>query len=251
MIGELKMEKDQLLMMLMFSGLGGSGLFGSSSGSGDGDVFGGMGSIFMMSMMLGGNGGSLFSRSSSGSAGSGFFSGGSGNSGSGEDGGFGDDAVKILSIPLAKQVLDAITIKLNSLSEERKNQLISALLLMTIAEKEGGEIGEILSVASMMGLQPLMSNNGSTKALVGSSRRTNESVPTKQFMRKEKYLSLGSTRVGGQVRILPAIENEVSALTIDGSLGTSSAVALHESFIESKRKRRQETGSGRSFFSLS
>jgi hypothetical protein len=62
-----------------------------------------------MSMMFGKGGGSLFS---SGSGDGGFFS-----SGSGEDG-FGDDTMKILSIPLAKQVLDAITIKLNSLSDE-------------------------------------------------------------------------------------------------------------------------------------
>jgi len=225
------MEKDQLLMMLMFSGLGGSGgLFSGGSSSGDGG-FGDMSNLFMMSMMFGKGGGSLFS-SSGGSGDGGFFS-----SGSGEDG-FGDDTMKILSIPLAKQVLDAITIKITSLSEEGKNQLISALLLMTIAEKEGGEIGEILSVASMMGLQPIMSSRNGVEN--SRAKRSNEIAPTRQFMRKEKPLSLGNTRVGGQVRVLPAIENEVSALTIDGSQGTSSAVALHESFLESKKKRRQK-----------
>jgi hypothetical protein len=61
-----------------------------------------------------------------------------------------------------------------------KNQLISALLLMTIAEKEGGEIGEILSVASMMGLQPIMSSrngDGSSRTSGKAISRVGNSIP--------------------------------------------------------------------------
>lgn len=226
------MDQNKLLMFMMLSGLGNSSGLGSGlgSGSGLGDISG----LLFMSMLT----------NPSGSSSSPFdvpYTSGSSGSGSGIN--FGDETIKILSIPISRQLLDTVSLKLGRMSEQEKNQLISSLVLMLIADKEGGDVGDMLSMAAMMGLSPLMSSvtgtTGTTNGSVKVYNSTSNSMPSR-FV-SGNSLNYKPLKVGGTVLNRSDITEDVKGLEIAGdSLPVANGNGLHKQYLDAKKLRRKK-----------
>lgn len=226
------MDQNKLLMFMMLSGIGNGSGIGSGLGSGLGDLSG----LLFMSMLM--------KPSASESGSSSPFDVPYTSSGSGIN--FGDETIKILSIPISRQLLDTVALKLSRMTEQQKNQLISSLVLMLIADKEGGDVGEMLSMAAMMGLNPLMSSvtngnhagssNGSVRVYNSSSN--SNSIPSRAALGPS--LNYRPLKVGGTVLNRSSIVEDAKSIDVVGDSVATDSNSLHKQYLESKKLRRSK-----------
>lgn len=157
---------------------------------------------------------------------------------------FGDETIKILSIPISRQLLDTVSLKLSNMGEEQKNQLISSMLLMLIADKEGGDVGEMLSMAAMMGLNPLMSSLSSPSSNASITNvRVYKPTQVKPSQPVPLPANLSRNKVGGTSSNSSDLVSDVKNIDIDRKnvSRVSNNDDLHKQYLDAKAARRNRS----------